>query len=91
MGRIFPIQDASSKLVFPPDVEKLVSTVVIRSRHKNARGPIQITIVRRGGIHKFLRGRDAMFFEHHHEHLCIDDGTGVKQFHVKKFASAIRN
>jgi hypothetical protein len=29
--------------------------------------------VRRGGIYERLRGRDAMFLQHHHEHPGVDD------------------
>jgi len=31
-------------------------------------------------VHERLRGGDAMFLQHHHEHLGVDDRTGAKQF-----------
>jgi len=46
--------------------------------------------VRRGGIHERLRGDDAMFFKHGHEHLGVDDQAGVKQFHVGNLAADTR-
>ena len=37
---------------------------------------------RRGGVHERLRGSDAMFLQHHHEHQGVDDRARVKQFHA---------
>ena len=45
----------------------------IRFRHEDLRGTAQIAVVRRGGVHERLRGGDAMFLQHHHEHLGVDD------------------
>jgi len=73
-----------SKLVLALGVEKLVGAVVIGFRHEDPGGAAQIAVVRRGGIHERLRGGDAMFLQHHHEHLGIDDRAGVKQFHPDK-------
>jgi hypothetical protein len=46
-----------------------------------------IAVVRRGGVHERLRGGDAMFLQHHHERLGVDDRAGVKQFHAKNLTA----
>jgi hypothetical protein len=33
-----------------------------------------------------LRGSDAVFFEHHHQHIGVDERAGVKQFHAGSLA-----
>lgn len=73
---------AGSKLVLALGVEELVGAVVIGFRHEDVGGAAQIAVVRRGGVHERLRGGDAMFVQHHHEHLGVDDRAGVKQFHA---------
>lgn len=70
-------------------VEELVGAGVIRFRHEDLRGTAQIAVVRRGGIHELLRGGDAMFLQHHHEHLGVDDRAGVKQFHAENLTGFI--
>ena len=77
----------SSKLVFAFGVEKLVGAVVIGFRHEDLGGAVQVAVVRRGGIHERLRGGDAVLFEHHHEHLGVDDRAGVEQFHAENLAT----
>ena len=72
------------KFVLTLGIEKLVGTVIIRFRHENPGGPVQIAIVQRGGIHKTLRGGDAVLFQHHDEYLGVDDRAGVEQFHAPK-------
>jgi len=88
-GRVESILNhlSSSQFIFALGVEQLVGAVVIRGRHEDAGGPVQIAIVRRGGIHEFLRGGYAVFFQHHHEHLGVHDRTGVKQFHAENLAA----
>ena len=76
-----------SQFILALGVEKLVGAVVIRGRHEDAGGPVQVAIVRRGGVHEFLRGGDAVFFQHHHEHFGVHDRTGVKQFHAENLAA----
>ena len=49
---------------------------------QNPGEPVQIAIVRGAGIHKILRGRDAVLFQHHDEHLGVVDRAGVEQFHA---------
>jgi hypothetical protein len=74
----------ASKLVLALGVEKLVSAGEIGFRHEDLRGTAQIAVVRRGGIHERLRGGDAMFLQHQHEHLGVDHWAGVKEFHAGK-------
>jgi len=73
---------AESKLVLALGVEELVGAGEIGFRHEDLRGAAQIAVVRRGGVCERLRGGDAMFLQHHHEHLGVDDRAGVKQFHA---------
>ena len=47
-------------------------------RHEDLAGTAQIAIVRCGRINKGLRGGDAVFLEHHHEHVSIHEWAGVK-------------
>ena len=78
----------SSQFILAFGVEKLVGAVVIVLRHKDLGGTIEVTVVQRSGVHKLLRRGDAVFFEHHHEHFGVDDGAGVKQFHLLILAVA---
>jgi hypothetical protein len=71
-----------SKLVLALGVEELPGAGKIGFRHEDLRGTAQIAVIRRGGIHERLRGGDAMFLQHHHQHLRVDDRAGVKQFHA---------
>lgn len=70
-----------SQFIFAFGVEQLVGTVVIRLRHVHLRRTIQVSGVNRDGINELLRGGGAVFFEHHHEHLGVDDRAGVEKFH----------
>jgi len=70
------------QFVFPFGVKELVGTAVIGFRHKNPGRTTQIAVIRHGGIHELLPGRDTMLFKHRHKHLGIDDRTGIKQFHA---------
>lgn len=60
---------------------------VIGFRHKNIGGTTQVTVVSRGGINEFLRGGDAMFFQHDDEQFRFDNRTGEEQFHTKSLAT----
>ena len=68
-------------------VKKPVSAVVIGFWDKDCGGTVQIAVVRRGGVHECLRGGDAVLFQHHHEHLGVDDRAGVKDFHAGNLAA----
>lgn len=74
------------KLILSLGVEKLVGAWVIRFRDEDLAGAVQVAIVWRGGIHEVLRGSDAVFFEHHHQHIGVDERAGVKQFHAGSLA-----
>jgi hypothetical protein len=65
----------------------LAGAFVIGFRHEDLGGTVQVAVVRRGGILERLRGGDAVLFEHHHEHLGVDDRAGVKQFHAENLAT----
>ena len=81
---------SSSQLVFALGEKQLPGAVEIRFGHQDIRQAIQVAVVRQGGIHKFLRGGDAVFFQHHHQQFRFDDLTGVKNFHsgwVTKFTN----
>lgn len=58
-----------------------MGTIVIGFRHKHFCGAAQVAIVGRGWISKFLRGIDAMLFQHYHKHLGVHNRTGVEEFH----------
>ena len=72
------------KFVLPFGVEKLEGAVVIGFWDEDLGGAAQIAVVRQRGVHEILRGGDAVFFQHHDEHLGVDDRAGVKQFHAGK-------
>lgn len=69
-----------SKLVRALGIEKLVGPVVIRRRDENPGQPVQITVVRRSGVHERLGGGDAVLLQHHDQELGVNDRAGVKQF-----------
>lgn len=71
-----------SQFILPLRIEKLKSPIIIRLRDEHLGRPAKVAIIRRGGIGKRLRGGNAVFLEHHHQHLGIDDGAGVKKFHA---------
>lgn len=54
-------------------------------RYKNVGWTIQIAILHRGGIDKFLSGRYAVPFQHDDEQFRFDDWTGEKQSHNPKW------
>lgn len=64
-------------------VKQPVSLGIIRFRYEHLRQPVQITVVGQGGVHKLLRGGDAVLLQHGYQHLGIDDGAGVEKFHTK--------
>ena len=66
----------------PLGVEELVGAVVIGFWDEDLGGAVQVAVIRQGGVHEILRGGDAVFFQHHDEHLGVDDWAGVKQFHA---------
>ena len=72
---------AESKFIGALGVKKLIGAVVIGGWHKNLRGSVQVAVVRRGDVHEILRGGEAVFFQHQHEQLGVDEGPGVKEFH----------
>lgn len=69
------------QLAFTLSVEQLERAVIVRFRHEDPGGPAQITVVRRRGIDERLRSGDAVFIEHQHEHLRVDDRAGIEKFH----------
>ena len=75
---------ARSKFVFPLREKQLMSAVEIRFGNENICGTIQIAVVGRGGVNEFLRGGDAVLFEHHHQHLRIHHRAGIKRFHISR-------
>ena len=81
------IRGLKSKLIFALGIEELVGTRVIGFWDEDLAGAVQVAVVRRGGVHEILRGGDAVFFEHHHEHVGVDEGAGVKQFHLGSLAT----
>ena len=70
-----------SEFIFSLGVKQLMRSFVISVGHKHFGRAIQITIVPRGRINEFLRRGDAMFFQHHDEHLGVDHRTSIKKFH----------
>ena len=77
--------ESRSKFVFALGVKQLVGAIVIPFGNEHFRGTIQITVVRLSGVDKFLRGFDAVFFQHHHKHLGVDHRAGVEQFHSRNY------
>ena len=70
-----------SKFIFALGVKMLIGAVIIGCWHEDARGAVQVAVVWLGGVHEILRGGDAMFFQHQHEQLGVDEWSGVKKFH----------
>ena len=60
-----------------------MSALVVLLGDENFCGPVEVAVVG-AGVNEFLRRGDAVFFEHHDEHLCIDDGAGVEKFQLKE-------
>ena len=69
---------SASQFIFALGVEKLVGAGIIGFRDEDLAGAIEVAIVGRGGVREILRGGDAVLFEHHHEHVGVDEGAGVK-------------
>ncbi len=59
----------------------MVGARIIFLRHEDFRQTVQVAIIRRVCVHKYLRGNDAMFLQHRYEHLRVDDRASVEQFH----------
>ena len=57
--------------------------IIIRFRHEHARGTIQVAVIRRGWILKFLRGGNPMLLQHEHQQFCFNHRPGEKKFHAK--------
>ena len=55
--------------------------VVIRVGDEYFREAVQVTVIRRARLVKLLSGGDAVLFQHHHEHLRVDHGSGVEELH----------
>ena len=72
---------ANLKLILPLGEEQLPGALEIRFGDEHVGGPAQVAIVRCGEINEFLRRRDAVFLQHHHEQFRFDDRTGEKEFH----------
>ncbi len=71
---------AHLKLVFSAGVEEGIRALVVGRRHENFGRPIEIVVVGRAlGIIQLLAGKDAVLFEHHHQHFRVDDRARVEQ------------
>jgi hypothetical protein len=70
------------KFVLAFGEKQLVRAVEIRFGHEHVREAVQVAVFRRGGIDKFLRGGDVVFFQHHDEQLRFNDQTGEEKFHA---------
>jgi len=71
------------QLILALSVKQLVRPIVIGFRYEHFGRTIQITIVRRGRINELLRRSDAVFLQHHDEHLRVDHRPGIKKFHTQ--------
>ena len=69
------------KFVFAFGEEQLVGAVEIGLGDEDVGQAVEVAVIGRGGVHEFLRGGDAVLFEHHHERFRVDDGAGVEKFH----------
>ena len=78
------------QLILPLGIKQLMRPLIIRFAHEHFGRPIQVAVIRLGWINQFLRRDDAVFFEHHDEHLGIDDRAGVEKLHVKKLTTTHR-
>jgi hypothetical protein len=63
-----------------------MSALVIRFWHEDMGEAAQVAVVGQGGIGEFLRGGDAVLFEHHHEQFRFDDLAGEEMFHGAEFS-----
>ena len=71
-----------SQFILAFGVEELMGAVVVGFGHENFRQSIQVAILGQAGVHEFLRGNDAVFLEHHYEHLGVHDRAGVEKLHT---------
>lgn len=71
-----------SKLIFAFGVEQLMRAVVVGFGDEDFRGAVQVAVVGQRRVGEFLRGGNAVLFEHDDEHLGVDDRTGVKKLHA---------
>jgi len=75
--------DAELKLILTFGVKQLVCPLVICLGHEHFRLTTQVVVFRRGRINKLLRRRNAVLFQHHDEHLGVDDRPSIKKFHLQ--------
>jgi len=61
--------------------------LIIRFGYEHLGRSVQVSVVRLGWINKFLRRDDAVFLEHHDEHLGIDNRAGVEKFHFRNLTT----
>ena len=73
--------DRTLKLILTLRVKQLMRPLIIRLAHEHLRRSVQVTVVRLGWIHEFLRGDNAVLLEHHDEHLGVNDRAGVEELH----------
>jgi len=78
------------QFVFALGEKKLARALVIGFRHQDIGGAVQIAIVRRGRINPFLRGGNAVLFQHHHQQFCFNDRAAEKKFHADNLARLAR-
>ena len=86
-GNLCPSVAKKSKLVLAFGEKKLVGAVVIRLGNEDIGQSVQIAVVGLAGVNEFLRGGDAVFFQHDDEHLRVDDRAGVKPFHKENLTT----
>lgn len=72
----------TSKLILTLGEKQLPRFFKIVVRHEHVGLAIEITVIRLRRVHEFLRRRDAVFFQHHHEQLRFDDRAGEENFHA---------
>src|SRR5688572_19787900 len=69
-----------SQFVLALGIKEFVGTVVIGLGHENFGEAIQVPVVREVRLRECLGRGDSMFFQHGHEHLGVDERTGIKEF-----------
>jgi len=77
------------KLIFTLRIEQLLGAGVVGFRHEDPSQPVQIAIIRGGRVHELVDGDDAVFFQHEHQQLRLDERAGEEQFargrHIRLF------
>ena len=73
-------QAARLKFIFTLRIEQLLGAGVVGFRHKDPGQPVQIAIIRRRWVHELVDGDDAVFFQHEHQQLRLDERAGEEQF-----------